>query len=200
MREIEIRVKLNDSEENMLRAWLDTNAKKTGEKKHLEHYLDNSNKSFMFDSKLGYRDAENYLRVRYSEKGDSVCLKNFEINRETGKSKNIDEIEFNVSSGDEALKMLKSLGFIISGTIDKSRESFNYENFDIEIDDVKGLGKFAEFEIKGVEESADISVGFDQIKLLLKKIGFKSYLESNRGYLSMLWNPDYDFNKLKTLE
>jgi predicted adenylyl cyclase CyaB len=199
MREIEIKIKLDDQQEEMLRGWLAVNAKKVNEVKHIEYYFNNKNKSFLFESKQGYIDATDYLRVRITEKGSSVCLKKFSIDLDTGKSRNIDEIETSVSDGEETVKLLENLGFNKSITIDKNRESFQYDSFAIEIDEVEGLGKFAEFEVSGVSEDEDIAVGFKLIKDLFKKIGFNEYLECSRGYVSMLWNPNHDFSILKNL-
>lgn len=136
--------------------------------------------------------------MRTTEKGDEVTLKKFAVD-EKGNSKNLAEIEFKVSDGKQALKLFEELGFKVSVTIDKYRKYYDYENFEIAVDDVKGLGMFAEFEIKNFPEDADIKDGFIKIKAFMKSIGFEEYKECVRGYVSFFWNPDYSFINIKKL-
>ncbi|MEP7104063.1 MAG: class IV adenylate cyclase [Candidatus Dojkabacteria bacterium] len=199
MREIEIRVKLSSDDISLLQSWLKSNAKFKTTVEHTEFYLNNLDKSFFYTSKTGYKDAKDYLRVRMTEKGDSVCLKRFEIDFETGKSKNIDEIEYNASNGQEAFKLFKALGYTDITDVSKTRDVYDYENYEIVIDNVKGLGFFAEVELKNFPEDKDIREGFKIIRSFIQKMGFKTYLECKRGYVSMLWNPDFNFTEEITL-
>lgn len=86
MKEIEIKIQISPEQREQLQKWLDKNAEFTGEKQHVEYYLDNPENSLRFEHKLGYIDASHYLRVRTTEKGDSICLKIFDINLEDGSS------------------------------------------------------------------------------------------------------------------
>jgi len=199
MREIELRLKLSPEDKTLIKTWLEKNAKFIKHIEHKEFYLDNPKSTFFFTAKDGYKDAKDYMRVRMTEKGDSVCIKRFEIDMETGKSKNIDEIEYNVSSGDEALKLFDAIGFTDKSDVSKSRDAYEYENFEIVLDKVNSLGDFAEIEIKGFPEEKDIHEGYEEIRKVIKKIGFTKYMQCNRGYVSMLWNPDHDFTIEKTL-
>jgi adenylate cyclase class 2 len=198
-REVEIKIRLAENESELLNLWLKKNAKFSQEVHQLEYYLNNPGQSFMFTHKANYRDAEKYLRVR-SEKGKgSVCLKIFKIDQENNTSENLDEVEFEVSDDKAALKLLKLIGFSEAVPVDKTRKKYNYKNFEIVVDSVKGLGDFAEFELLDSEPKANIKSEFERIYQLLREIGFKKISVQQRGYISMLWNKDYDFSKQKNL-
>lgn len=199
MREIELRLKLSIEDKTLLEVWLKKEAKFVKHIEHKEFYLDNPNSTFFFKAKDGYKDAKDYMRVRMTEKGDSVCIKRFEIDMETGKSKNIDEIEYTVSSGEEALKLFEAIGFTDKTDVSKARDIFEFENFEIVLDTVNSLGSFAEIEIKGFPESKDIHEGYEEIRKVIRKIGFTKYLECKRGYVSMLWNPEVNFTEEKII-
>lgn len=200
MREIEIKLKLSKSDLRLLKGWLEKNAEFIAQLKHKEFYLDNPKSTFLYKAKAGYIDSKEYLRVRMTEKGDSICLKRFEIDFETGNSKNIDEIEYKVSNGNEALKLFKSIGFSDIYDVSKVRKIYDYKNFEIIIDNVKSLGHFAEIEIKKYPENKPIEGAWELINNLIKEIGFDEYFECNRGYVFMLWNPNHDFTKKKVLK
>jgi predicted adenylyl cyclase CyaB len=200
-REIEVRFKLDDAQKALLTNWLVANASEENETHHIEHYLDNPASTWIFQNKNGYKDSDHYLRVRKDEKkGDSVCLKIFEIDQEKQTSQNLDEIEFSVSDGDETLKLMKTLGYTNEIIIDKKRKKYltNDGCFEICIDDVKGVGFFAEIELREQVEG-DIKNGWQKIYTFLKELGFKEIDEQHRGYVSMLWNPEMNFGIVKKL-
>jgi len=174
MREIEIRLKLSVKDKSLLKTWLESNAKFIKHIEHKEFYLDNPKSTFFFTAKDGYKDAKDYMRVRMTEKGDSVCIKRFEINVETGKSKNIDEIEYNVSDGKEAMKLFEAIGFTDKSDVSKSRDIYEYENFEIVLDTVHSLGDFAEIEIKNFPEDKDITEGYEEIRKVIKTNCYKN--------------------------
>ena len=199
-REVEIKIRLDKTGAKLLQSWLGKNAEFVKEVHQLEYYLNNPDQSFMFKHKSGYRDAEKYLRVR-SEKGKgSVCLKIFKIDQENNTSENLDEVEFEVSDDKAALKLLNLIGFSEAVPVDKTRQKYNYKNFEIVIDNVKGLGDFAEFELLDSDPKANIKSEFERIYQLLREIGFKKISVQQRGYISMLWNMNYDFTKTKLLK
>ncbi|SRR5260221_1499955 len=198
-REVEIKFKVDKKELKVLAKWLKDNAEFKKEIHHVEYYLDNPKISFIFRNKNGFVDSADYLRVRFAEGKDSVCLKRFTIDEESQTSENIDEIEYSVSKGEDALKLFKNLGYTNETIIDKTRKIYDYRNFEIVIDNIKNLGDFTEIELKEDFEG-DIKIGRDKIYNLLKEIGFKEIRVQMRGYVSMIWNPDKDFTKVKNLD
>jgi len=63
------------------------------------------------------------------------------------------EIEFEVNDFDGAYDFIKTLGFEEWVTVEKKRITTNYKEFNICIDEVKGLGEFVEIEIITSEEN-----------------------------------------------
>lgn len=200
-REIEVKFRLTEEQGSLLTTWLDKNALFEHETHHIETYLDNPEKPFLFQNKNGFKDSEHYLRVRKDfQKGSSVCLKLFQIDQDKQTSQNVDEVEFSVSDDHAALKLFKTLGYTSETVIDKTRKIYlTMDNkFEICIDDVKGLGTFAEVELKQ-QIDGDIQIGFKMIYEFLLSLGIDTIDVQTRGYVSMLWNPEIDFGKIKSL-
>lgn len=187
MREVEIKIFLNDEDKKKLLTWLQTNAEHVGDEEHEEIYFDNPSDSFLFTSFDGFQDAEKYLRIRRTNKGEFVCLKLYEINRENGKAKNLDEIEM-PTDYDEMHKLLVGLGFSSEFNLAKKRSKYMYQDIEIVLDSLETLGEFAEFELQNFSEDKDITEGFKQIYDFLRQIGFSEVGICKRGYLSLLWN------------
>lgn len=200
-REIEVRIKLADEQKPLLTKWLEANTQLEGVTHQVEYYLDNPKSTFLFQNINGYKDSAHYLRVRFDEKkGESVCFKIFKIDQEKQTSENLDEMEFTVSSGKSALKLLESLGYTDHLIIDKTRTKYttNDKAFEVCIDEVKNVGTFVEVEL--LEQiDGEIKLGRAKIYDLLRTIGLTEIDEQHRGYVSMLWNPDINFGKLKKL-
>src|SRR5438105_2955625 len=108
-REIEIKFKITDEQLHHLQGWLQKNAEFKGQLHHVEYYLNNPAQTFFFQHPQGYKDASNYFRVRFTDKGDSVCLKCFDVNMETGRALNIGEYETEVADGKMMLELLRNL-------------------------------------------------------------------------------------------
>lgn len=194
--EIEIKIRLSEEEENLLTSWLKVNSEFIKSVHHEEVYFSNPDNSFKFinEELNGLVDAADYLRVRKTEKGDSVCLKKF--HKDPNRPRlytHSDEYELNVSEGDTAIELFIQLGYTDETEITKDRDVYIANDFEIVIDKIKGLGTFAEVECK--KEFKDPEEGIQEILGFLKSIGFKSANRQSRAYVCMLWNPDYDFNE-----
>ncbi len=199
-REIEIKIALVDSEIKKLKSWLKKNASFEKEIYQKEFYLNNPKNTFYYTHKKGFKDSEHYLRVRFeNENLGSVCLKIFAIDQILDTAENIDEIEFQTNKPDESLKLLEKLGYTDKLLLEKKREVYVYKDFEIVLDDVTNLGHFAEFELKSDDGKSNIKDEWNKIRKLIKGIGFKRIKEQHRGYISMLWNPDYEFGVEKVL-
>jgi predicted adenylyl cyclase CyaB len=144
MREIEIKIKLSTEENTKLQTWIDANMEATGQSEQLEYYLNNPNQTFMFKHKLGYLDAADYMRVRFEKEGGSVCLKRFKIDPETSASENLAEMEYKVDDPQAALELFSALGYTEQTKVLKRRRKYKNSEVEIVIDDVEGLGQFAE--------------------------------------------------------
>lgn len=90
------------------------------------------------------------------------------------------EWESEVKNVEELENILLNCGFKLFGTIEKKRQQYKYKNFEINLDDVKGLGRFIEIEIF----DHDKNNGLKKIRNLMKKIGVKKII--NKGYINIL--------------
>ena len=192
-KEIEVKIQISDVQLKKLEHWLDSNSCFLGKVHHCEYYLNNPNASFTFIAPEGYKDSRYYLRIRHcKEKGDSLCLKKWHGDQ-MGKTRYCDEWEINVSDVETALQMLKELGFTEITCMQKVRRIYKADVFEIVIDEVKGLGIFIEFELK--EYADDIDDALARIYDFIKQVGITTFKKQERGYVSMIWNPRYDFGE-----
>ncbi|MFH1656697.1 MAG: class IV adenylate cyclase [Candidatus Nealsonbacteria bacterium] len=127
-----------------------------------------------------------WLRIRTNP--NSVI---FEYARSFNKKKEdeqdyADEYETEILQPDELRKILKFLDFRKSITVNKRREIWKCRDFEVCLDDVKGLGKFIEVEaignFKNVKEAKNGCIDF------FKKINIENYRENqvNSGYPTLL--------------
>lgn len=200
-REIEIRFKIVKNDLELLTQWLNSNADYIKETYQLDYYLDNPLKSFKFKDSSGNLDSEYYLRVRHDrEKGDSVCLKIWDLSNPDGISRNIDEIEYKVEDIQEPMKLFNSLGYTDKDKVEKTRKAYKSKDgmFEIAIDEVKDLGVFVEVELLEQIEG-DYTEGLKVIHNQLRLIGLTRIDVQKRGYLSMLWNKDLNYGEIVNL-
>jgi adenylate cyclase class 2 len=91
-----------------------------------------------------------------------------------------EELNFGVESGEAFETMLLRLGFTKTAEVDKWRENYRFGNATISLDDVEGLGTFAEIEVIAENEADNPTA---QIEKIAKEIGvvgepiLESYLE-----------------------
>lgn len=191
--EIEIKIKISNDNMQKLERWLESNAKFIRTEKHFERYLENPGKPFSYINDEGIIDSKEYLRIRETENSITVCFKKWHIDPERpGHHTHCDEYEFSVSDAQSARLLFDSLGYTKdTAIINKTRNTYMTDEFEIVIDDVENLGIFVELELK--KEVDDVKEGHRMINELLKEIGITEFTYMNRGYVSLMWNPDYDF-------
>jgi uncharacterized protein YjbK len=98
-KEVEIKIQITEEQMELLSSWLSTNAQDKGETRQVEYYINNPDNSFCFDND-GMKDANAYLRIRTTDKGDSICLKKFHPDPEKpGRHTHCDEYESDVKDG-----------------------------------------------------------------------------------------------------
>ena len=185
--EIEIKLKL-DNPETLLN-WLKENAELIKTTNQVDYYFDPPHKSYIYKNKFdGTKDADEWFRIRVSEKGNEICYKKWHREEETGKSTHADEIETMVGDEKQMLIILEKLGFKPTSTIKKHRNSYKYEEFQFDCDDAEDLGFFVEIEFRG--ELEDPTQGKQKIFDLIEEIGIKDWKKTKRGYSWIQWNPD----------
>ncbi|MBD3273362.1 class IV adenylate cyclase [Candidatus Dependentiae bacterium] len=191
-KEVEIKIKIDAKQQGLLKKWLESNAKFIGDLKITDYYLNNPESSFYFDSKKGYKEALNFLRLRKSEKKNFITFKKRNID-ENDKTISVEELETTIGDINKALQIFRQLNLLEITEIQKQRTVYNYDIFEIVFDKVERLGDFVEIELKNY--SGDVNSGIQKIYKLLKSIGIKQFIEYDRGYITMFLNPDYYFGK-----
>lgn len=137
--EIEIKAKVKNLV-NLRKKILALGAKKITNKYQLDVYLSPPHKSFF---KTRY-----YLRVRQDLINKTNSF-DYHVLKGSGGYGTSEENEVNVADGKTLLKILKMLDFTEICRIDKKREVFKYQDFEIVLDRVKKLGDFIEVELAG---------------------------------------------------
>jgi len=188
--EVEIKIKTSKKYISILEKWLEQNAQFQGAEHHKEVYLDNPQATFFFTKPSGEKDALNYLRIRWSNKNGSVCLKKWY--EQNGKTTHCDEYETDVKNPETLLSLLGQLSYTNQTWVEKKRQKFLADNYEIVIDDVKNLGTFVEVEMK--KQVTDPKAALLELEaFLVKTIGITEYWIQTRGYASHLRNPHMNF-------
>jgi len=196
-KEIEVRIKIDPQALETAKKWLTKNAEYLGEKEHIEYYLNKPATSFFFTAPEGYKDAIDYLRVRLTEQGDSICFKKLYEDPIEKRPLYCEEYESEVADGKKVLELFKALGYTDQTLMQKTRQIYTFDCFEIVIDHVKDLGIFMEVELK--TEIPNIKAGINLIYDFIRSIGIKRFELQTRGYVSMLWNPTYNFGQIMEL-
>ncbi|HEC64419.1 MAG TPA: class IV adenylate cyclase [bacterium] len=198
-KELEAKFQVDEKSFKKIKTWLKKNSKFVGKENHEEYYFDHKEAPLTFLGEDNIRDAADYLRIRKGKGGKySICLKKWHKHPvRTEEYTHCDEYEFEVSDGAIAKELLINIGYSDLTEVIKKRLKYKYKKFEIVIDDVKNLGKFIEIELK--DKFDDTDVAYERIWDLLRQIGIKEITEMSRGYVSMLWNPNKDFGKVRKL-
>ena len=100
------------------------------------------------------------------------------------KSKTREEVEMGIEDADKASKIFENLGFNEVRTVVKDREYYQYENYEISLDNVHGLEPYMEIEIS-LEDNSDYSKAQESIFELFEKLGITDGFERT-SYLELL--------------
>lgn len=128
------------------------------------------------------------LRVRLDGHGAALCWKG---KRLQGAVKAREEIELPLAAenGDAARSLLERLGFVVVGRVAKTRDEFELavgriwpKPVHVAVDDVEGLGSFAELEL--VVSSGDADPAAKAIVAVAEILGLGK--PESRSYLKML--------------
>jgi adenylate cyclase class 2 len=146
--EIEIKVKIEKPES--LLSFLRERAKATGSSHQKDEYITPKHRSF-----LDVRPVTEWLRLRETDGKSSITYKNFHYEAD-GKTANFcDEYETEVENIEALRKIFLATDFQLLVIVDKERQTWRYEEYEIAIDEVKNLGSFVEIEYKGTNANVD---------------------------------------------
>ncbi len=126
-----------------------------------------------------FRKTDEALRLRQIDEKVVLTYKGPKLGTV---SKTRREEEVAVDSYEKALDILKLLGFVPSGTVEKERDIYKFGDIEICIDRVAGLGNFVELELKGTDrERLEKELFLLAGELGLSRFETKSYLELKYG-------------------
>lgn len=176
MIEVEAKAKI-DNFNTMRRKILKLNALKIKDEHQEDIYFNSPLKDFA--------KTDEALRIRKtsSDKGDKIFItyKGPKIDKE---SKTRKEVEMEIESERKAYEIFQYLGFKAVRTVIKDREYFQYENYEISLDNVHGLNPYMEIETV-VEEGNDYTNAQEGIFKLFEKLGITDGFERT-SYLELL--------------
>ncbi len=180
--EIEIQVRIENSKP--LTEFLEKNADFQAEKHQVDEYFSPSHRNF-----IEPRPIKEWLRLRDSSGTYSINYKNWQY-EEDGKSNYADEYETKIGDLGKLKKILDVLNFKSIVTVDKLRKTWMYEDYEIALDTIKGLGDFVEIEYKGNDEKVDPKKITEEMVRFLKDIGCGKINRNYVGYPFQLLFPE----------
>ena len=139
--EIEIQVKIENAEE--LTAFLKEKGSFVGKSHQEDSYYSPAHRDF-----TNVRPVREWLRLRDSSGKYSINYKNWHFDK-NGRSHYCDEYETPIQSIDQLKNIFKALNMKPVVVVDKMRKIWNYKDYEIALDSIKGLGDFVEVEYKG---------------------------------------------------
>ncbi len=172
--EIEIKVKVENSKP--LLVFLKKNAEFLFEQQQIDDYYSPAHRDF-----LAIKPIKEWLRLRRSDNKFSLNYKSWYFN-DQNRASHCDEYETQVEDIKAMQKILQVLDFKPLVTVDKTRKSWLYKNYEISVDAVKGLGDFIEIEYRGKEAKVDIKKITNEMMVFLEKLGVGKVERDFRGY------------------
>ena len=130
-----------------------------------------------------YSYKPRYLRLRYQEEKNTVTygychVKGTELIK-------IDEFETKVDDPKVMEDILKNLNYQPQATVTKTRKSFTFKNYDLELDHIAELGSFLEVEIK--EHDLSYEVAKASCYDILSELGItRKEKADHTGYIDMI--------------
>jgi adenylate cyclase class 2 len=170
--EIELKFPLLDI--NGLITTLNSISKKEKESLQIDYYFNHPKRSF-----LATKPVSEWLRIRESDKGNSINYKNWHKDLDA-KSISCDEFETKVEDVSQCKKLFAALGFEELMTVEKKRSTYIVDSVEVAVDEVKGLGNFIELEAKKPFENTGEAK--KHLFKVLEKIGAKVGEQDFEGY------------------
>lgn len=125
-----------------------------------------------------FKKTDEALRIRIKEDGARLTYKGPKLDSET---KSRLELTVMIDDPREMQQILESLGFVLSGTVEKRRTKYRLGDVVFALDEVAGLGSFLEVEARGDDDWAAQKRG---VLSLLGRLGLDESIRSS--YLELL--------------
>jgi len=130
-----------------------------------------------------YSMSDEAVRLRIH--GDGSATLTYKGPRIGAVGKAREEASVHVDDPVQVLELLNKLGFKEVARVTKNREVYSLDNFTLYLDEVQGLGYFAEIETL-VDSNEMISKAIENIMELGKKLGLNEESIVNKTYLELL--------------
>lgn len=180
--EIEIKVQIENSAP--LLDFLKKNAKFTGKHHQVDSYYSPAHRNF-----VAVRPISEWLRLRNSSGKYSINYKNWYYD-DNGRSEFCDEYETPIESIEKLKSIFASLDIKSITTIDKTRQTWLYQNYEIAFDLVKDLGNFVEIEYKGKATKQKPSEIIKEMLVFLRQFNLGKITRNYHGYPFQLLFPN----------
>jgi len=184
MNNAEIEIQVNIEDNKPLIEFLEKNADFQSESHQIDQYFSPAHRNF-----LEPRPMHEWLRLRDSNGNYSINYKNWHFD-DTGKSYHGDEYESKIEDLEQVENILEALNFKLCVTVDKLRKIWIYNDYEVAVDSVRGLGDFVEIEYKGKDKNADPKKVTGEMINFLKGIGVGKIKRNYVGYPFQLLFPE----------
>ncbi|MEK7114948.1 MAG: class IV adenylate cyclase [Patescibacteria group bacterium] len=175
--EIEIQVKIENIKPLLI--FLKKSGQFKSEEKQIDQYFTPAHRDF-----LAVRPVKEWLRLRNSNGVYSVNYKNWQYNKK-GEGLYAEEYETKIADLEKVKSIFQILNFKKLINVDKKRKIWNYKNWEISLDSVKGLGDFVEIEFIGKNRKDPKKIMIEMINFL-KELGCGKIEENHVGYPFLL--------------
>lgn len=183
MNNIEIEIKVRVSRASNLEGFLKDEAKFRYENYQKDEYFMPAHRNF-----VAKRPVEEWLRLRTSGQTKAITYKHWHYDHK-GISHYCDEYETGIEDLEQMRRIFAALDIKPLITVEKTRRVWRYQDYEICLDRVTGLGDFVEVEYKGEEKNPDPARITSEMIAWLKKVGCGKIERSLLGYPFMLLNP-----------
>jgi adenylate cyclase class 2 len=181
---IEIEIQVNIENSQPLNIFLESKGAFKGEVRQIDEYFSPAHKEF-----LSVRPVNEWWRLRKTNGNSSWNYKNWYFTKE-GKSHYCDELETGIEDIEKAKKILEALNFKSLIVVEKMRKIWHYQDYEIALDSIKGLGDFVEIEYIGKDDRVEPERVTEEMILFLQNIGVGKITRNHVGYPFMLLFPD----------
>jgi adenylate cyclase, class 2 len=182
-KDIEIEIQVRVSNKDALEAFLQKEATVIGTDYQKDEYFMPAHRDF-----TTVKPIVEWLRLRESN-GYSITYKKWHHDTD-GSSRYCDEYETKFDSIESIRKIFAAIDMRPLITIEKTRRTWQYKDYEVAIDDVAGLGVFVEVEYKGHDPKPDPRAITDAMIAWLKKSGCGTIEINYVGYPFMMLYPD----------
>ena len=178
MIEVEVKAKISSFEE------IEKKLEKIGATKTKKEFQED----IYFNSPIvDFAKTDEALRIRTTTENDDMNIFiTYKGPKIDAKSKTRKEIEMGIDDSKKCADIFEEIGFKKVRTVRKNSQYYEYENFEISLDDIEGLDPYMEIEI-GLEDGEDYGEAQDKIFKLFEKLGITEGFERT-SYLELLEN------------